>query len=270
MKKLAPHRLPITLIKKMIDKKKKGKKKNRGGGGQQEPEVEVAPEELQPPVTTPFITTPGSMSPGTYPMSPPYPYPMQPQFDYPMQPQFPQAYPSGGGGGGYQPNYEPQQPYYEPPQQEMPQFINTEEESEWQPPTPMYSGPSAYEADPGQRGMQVQQSQASPFDTGENEYASGDDPGDGFPGEYGMSGWLTTGGESWEDAGVDGEYDVQIQGLLMQAQILRGQGQESAARGLEAQAKSLQSMQDGEEGDTNWLLLGGIALGAWLLFGKRR
>jgi hypothetical protein len=244
LKSFAPHRLPITLIKKMIDKKKKGKKKRRGGGGGGDqiteqsavdtgaPPESVVPAGLQPPTTDPFQTSPGPMSPATYPMASPYPSPMQPPMEYPSA-QFPQAYPSGGGGGGGE------QPYYEPQKKDsMPQFINTEEESEWQPPTPMYEGPSAYESDPGQRGMSIQQSGPSPFNTGENEYASGADPGDGFPQDSEMSGYLVSGSSgSWEDQGWGGMADV---------------------------------FEDQEQTATQspWLLLGGIALAAYLLFGN--
>jgi hypothetical protein len=280
-KKLMPHKLhmklsPFGMLKKK--KKKKGKKKRRGGGGgdeQQEqsavdtgaPPEGVVPAALQPPGTDPFQTSPGPMSPATYPMAPMYPSPMQPPMEYPSS-QFPQAFPSGGGGG--------EQPYYEPQQGDsMPQFINTEEESKWQPPTPMYEGPSAYEADPGQRGMEIQQSGPSPFNTGENEFASGADPGDGFPQDSAMSGYLVSGGSgSWEDqgwGGMAGEYDAQIQELLSQAQVLRGQGQESLALSLEDQARALAEMQANEEGQGtgNWLMWGGIALGLFLLFGKK-
>lgn len=266
IKKMAPHRLPLTLLKKLKDKKKK-KSRRRGRGGDQyveesavdtgAPPEEVSPAALQPPMTTPFYTQPGPMSPMTYPMAPMYPSPMQPPPEYPSS-QFPQAY--------------PQEPYYAPQSQDsMPQFINTEEESEWQPPTPMYDGPSAYEHDPGQRGFSIQQSQASPFDTSENEYASGDDPGDGFPGDGEMSGYLVSGdGGSWEDqswGGMAGEYDAQIQALRSQARALRAAGQSSAAQSLEQQALALEQQAGG---GTNWLLWGGVALGAFLLFGKKR
>jgi hypothetical protein len=275
MKTFAPHRLPITLIKKLIDKKKKGKKKKRGGGGGGDqyteesavdtgaPEESVVPAALQPPNTNPFQTYPGPMSPGTYPMAPSYPSPMQPPMEYPSA-QFPQAYPGGG-----------EQPYYAPERQDsMPQFINTEEESEWQPPTPMYDGPSAYENDPGQRGVQYQQSQQSPFDTSENEYASGPDAGDNFAPGSEMSGYLVSGGGgSWEDqgwGGMAGEYDAAITDLLNQARVMRLQGQEGTAQAMENQARQLQAMQRGgsssAESTGNLILWGGLALAAWFIY----
>lgn len=273
------HKRHIDMLKKKKKGKKKKKSRGKGGGGDQQqeesavdtgaPSETVVPAALQPPTTDPFQTYPGPMSPGTYPMSSPYPSPMQPPMEYPSA-QFPQAYPGGGGGGGGS-----QQPYYEPQQQDsMPQFINTEEESEWQPPTPMYSGPSAYENDPGQRGMAIQQSGPSPFNTGENEYASGADPGDGFPQDSEMSGYLVSGGDgSWEDqgwGGMAGEYDAAIQSLRSQAESLRTFGQVGEAQALEQQANAMETMQQQEEGGgTNWLLWGGIALGAFLLFGRK-
>jgi hypothetical protein len=278
-KKLMPHKLHMKLSPfGMLKKKKKKKKKSRrgGGGGDQQQEQSdvdtgappegVVPAALQPPTTTPFVTTPGAMSPETYPMAPMYPSPMQPPMEYPSS-QFPQAYPSADGGS---------QPYYEPQQQDpMPQFITTEEESKWQPPTPMYEGPSAYEADPGQRGMEIQQSGPSPFDTGESEFASAGfaPPQDAF-GEGHLSGYMTSGGGSWEDqgwGGMAGEYDDQIQALLGQAQVLRGQGQVGAALALEDQARALDAMQKSmaEAKPVNWFLWGGIALGTFLLFGRK-
>jgi hypothetical protein len=91
-----------------------------------------------------------------------------------------------------------------------------------------------------------------------------------------MSGYLVSGSSgSWEDqgwGGMAGEYDDAIQSLRMQAQSLRANGQPGAAQELEQQANAMETMQQQEKGGktkTNWLLWGGIALGAFLLFGKK-
>ena len=280
------HKRHIEMIKKKLAKRKKHKK-HKGGGGEPDQVTEesaaapstpegVVPAALQPPTTTPFATTPGPMSPVSAPMAPFYPSPMQPPVEYPTSPQFPQAYPSGGGGGGGE------QSYYAPQQRDsMPQFINTEEESRWQPPTPMYEGPSAYESDPGQRGTQVQQSQASPFDTSENEFASGPDTGDNFPAGSDLSGYLVSGGgSSWEDQGWGGMADAtddaalasvrqQAQFLRAQAQMFRVQGQEMAAQQMEQQARMLEESAAQEESassTSDWLVWGGLAVAAFLIF----